>query len=94
MIAATLTGSLFLAAAIVVALTTLIKAVHYMYVWLKQVDESLEYVKHEMQLNSGKTMRDAIQRMEERQINMELHLLSQDKTVIEVAAKLAEKGDV
>ena len=35
------------------------------YRWARDLEMSLDYIRHEMQLNSGKTMRDAIERIEQ-----------------------------
>lgn len=52
------------AAAFLLAFGVIAKFVRDMYRWARNMDESLRYVRHEMELNSGKTMRDAIERIE------------------------------
>lgn len=79
MIAATVTDNILLIGAILVALSGIIKFSHSAYTWARSIDQTMTYVKHEMELNSGKTMRDAIQRIETRQIDIEAHLRQQDE---------------
>lgn len=45
-----------------------LRALHTGYRWAKSIDASLSYIRHEMELNSGRTMRDAIDRIE-RKVN-------------------------
>ena len=78
MLAASLTDNILLTAAITVALIAIGNFALMLYRWAKTIDTSLDYIKHEMELNSGKTMRDAIARIEAKQIELEAHLKEQD----------------
>jgi hypothetical protein len=53
------------------ALLTLGKGALWFYRLSKGLEEGVQYLRHEMELNSGKTMRDAIDRIEERQLAIE-----------------------
>lgn len=79
MIATSLNDNIILLAGVLLAITAIIKFAHSAYIWAKSIDETMTYVKHEMELNSGKTMRDAINRIETRQIEIEAHLKQQDE---------------
>jgi hypothetical protein len=46
------------------ALLTLGKGALWFYRLSKGLEEGVQYLRHEMELNSGKTMRDAIDRIE------------------------------
>ena len=78
MIAASITDNLLLTAAITLALIAIGNFALMLYRWAKTIDTSLDYIKHEMELNSGKTMRDAIARIEKKQAEIEAHLKQQD----------------
>ena len=78
MIAASITDNILLTAALAIAILAIGNFALMLYRWAKTIDTSLDYIKHEMELNSGKTMRDAIARIETKQIELEKHLTEQD----------------
>lgn len=55
-----------LAAAIVVALGTIGKAVLWVYRFSKRIEASISYIESEMRFNGGSTIRDAVGRIEGR----------------------------
>ena len=55
-----------LAAAVLVALATIGKSIHWVYRWAQRIDDSLSYIEGEMRFNGGSTMRDAVKRIEQR----------------------------
>ena len=78
MIAASITDNILLTAAITVAILAIGNFAFILYRWAKTIDTSLDYIKHEMELNSGKTMRDAIARIEKKQAEIESALKERD----------------
>ena len=78
---------LILLAAVIVAIGTVGKAIHWMYRWAVRMEESQEYIEGEMRFNGGATMRDAIGRIDKENVitnvrlrNLESHLKRQDAT--------------
>ena len=57
---------------IVVALGAIGKFVHVLYKWAKGIEATIDYVATEMHFNGGATMRDAIKRIEARQVELEI----------------------
>ena len=53
-------------AGVLIAVGVLGRAIHWIYAWAKRIDVSLAYIHAEMSLNGGATMRDAVERIEQR----------------------------
>jgi hypothetical protein len=51
-------------AAVLIAIGVIGKTIHWVYVWAKRVDTSLEYVRQELSFNGGSSTRDAVKRIE------------------------------
>ena len=55
-----------LTAAVLVAVGTIGKSVHWVYMFSKRIESSVNYIESEMRFNGGSTTRDAIGRIERR----------------------------
>ena len=60
-----------LTAAVLVALGTIGKSVHWVYGFSKRIEASVGYIESEMRFNGGATTRDAIGRIEIRLAHIE-----------------------
>jgi len=60
-----------LTAAVLVALGTIGKSVHWAYGFSKRIEASVNYIESEMRFNGGSTVRDAIGRIESRLAHIE-----------------------
>ena len=60
-----------LIAAVLVAIGTIGKSIHWVYKFSNRIEASVSYIESEMSFNSGSTMRDAIGRIELRLAHIE-----------------------
>lgn len=65
-------------AGILIALGVLGRTAHKIYKFIDNLNDGVDYLKHEMKLNGGKTMRDAVARIEARQIEIERKLKEEE----------------
>ena len=60
-----------LTAAVLVAIGTIGKSIHWVYGFSKRIEASVNYIESEMRFNGGATVRDAIGRIEVRLAHIE-----------------------